>query len=54
MDSHGASPRREEPVAKKAYSTPQLIDLGAIEQLSLGGSGIVMENAAMTNKMKHP
>ncbi len=54
MDSRGSSPLHVEQVAKKAYSTPQVMDLGAIGQLSLGGSGLIMENAAMTNMMKRP
>ena len=35
MDSRGSSPTQGEQTAKKAYSTPQLTDLGAIEQLAL-------------------
>jgi hypothetical protein len=44
MDSRGSSPVPGEQAAKKAYSAPQLTDLGAIEQLALGGSGAMMEN----------
>jgi hypothetical protein len=55
MDSHGSVPAHEEQTAKKPYSTPQLVDLGAIGQLSLGGSGIIRENMpGGPNRMKHP
>jgi len=39
---------------KKNYSSPTLVEFGPIQQISLGGSGSVMENMAMTNLMKHP
>jgi hypothetical protein len=52
MDSQGPLP--QQPAAKKVYSAPKLVDIGAIEQIALGGVGSVRENAAMTNKMKHP
>lgn len=55
MDSHGSSPSHVEQAAKKAYSAPQVTDLGAIGQLSLGGSGFIRETMpGGPNMMKHP
>lgn len=39
---------------KRAYSVPTLVEFGAIQQISLGGTGTVAEMLAMTNLMKHP
>ena len=54
MDFQSSSPKQAEEAKKKVYSAPQVTDLGAIEQLSLGGSGPVMEGMQMTNRMKRP
>jgi len=54
MDSRSSSPLPEQP-AKETYSAPQVTDLGAIGQLSLGGSGMNPENRpGGPNMMKHP
>jgi len=40
--------------SNKNYSSPTLVEFGPIQQISLGGTGSVVENAQMTNTMKHP
>jgi hypothetical protein len=54
MDSSRPTPAPEPLSSKKPYSTPELTDLGAIEQLALGGSGPVSEGRQMVNRMKKP
>lgn len=40
---------------KRAYSVPTLVEFGAIQQISLGGTGSVAENMpGGPNQMKHP
>lgn len=53
MDSKVSMPSRGQQSEKKAYSSPTLVDIGAIEQIALGGTGTVAENAQMINLMKH-
>jgi hypothetical protein len=53
MDSLHSSPA-EKDAAKKPYSSPKLLDLGAIEELSLAGSGAQMEGPGSTNVKKKP
>jgi len=50
---HSSSPERE-PAPKKPYSAPKLADLGAIEELSLAGSGAIAEGHGSTNLKRHP
>ncbi len=54
MDSLHPSPSQQEPAVKKPYSSPKLVDLGAIEELSLAGSGAVAEGPGSTNKKRKP
>jgi hypothetical protein len=54
VDSHRSLPSQEEQAAKKAYSTPRLVDLGAVEELSLAGTGSVAEGPGSKNSKKHP
>jgi hypothetical protein len=54
MDSLRSLPSQREQAAKKAYSTPTLIDLGAVEELSLAGTGSVKEGPGSTNRKRHP
>ncbi|MBZ5649998.1 MAG: hypothetical protein LAO18_05895 [Acidobacteriia bacterium] len=54
MDSKASLPLRGQQTAKAAYSSPRLEDLGAIEEIALGGFGSVVEMMQMTNLMKHP
>ena len=43
MDSKTSSPLPAQPTAKTAYSSPKLEDLGAIEEIALGGMGSMAE-----------
>jgi hypothetical protein len=55
MDSKVSLPSRGQQASKAAYSSPRLDDLGAIEEIALGGFGSMQE--AMPggpNRMKHP
>lgn len=54
MDSKVSLPSRGQPAAKRTYSSPRLEDIGAIEQIALGGTGSVMEGLRMMAAMKHP
>jgi hypothetical protein len=45
---------QEPKAAKKPYITPVLEDLGTVADFSLGGSGLVSENAQMTAPRKKP
>jgi hypothetical protein len=54
MDSPRSSPSQKEPAAKKPYSAPKLTDLGAIEKLSMAGSGAQAEGMGSTNVKRHP
>jgi hypothetical protein len=40
--------------ARLSYAAPQLLVYGAISDLTSGGSGLIKENNAMVNAMKHP
>jgi hypothetical protein len=53
MDSIHTSPSQEEQ-AKKPYSAPQLVDLGAVEELSMAGAGSQTEGPGSTNRKKKP
>lgn len=54
MDSMRSLPSQTEHPAKKVYSTPTLVDLGAVEQLSLAGTGAVVEGPGSTNRLRRP
>lgn len=55
MNSDHSSSLHTESAAKKAYSAPQVTDIGAIGELALGGSGVIAENmSGGPNMMKHP
>jgi hypothetical protein len=54
MDSLHLSLGQKEPTSKKPYASPRLVDLGAIEELSLAGSGAIMEGPGSTNPKKKP
>lgn len=55
MDSKISSPLPAKPTAKAAYSSPRLEDLGAIEEIALGGIGSMAETMpGGPNRMKHP
>jgi hypothetical protein len=55
MDSKVSLPSRGQNAPRSTYSSPRLEDLGAIEEIALGGFGSMAE--AMPggpNRMKHP
>jgi hypothetical protein len=54
MDSKVSLPSRGQQGARATYSSPRLEDLGAIEEIALGGFGSVVEMMQMTAAMKHP
>jgi hypothetical protein len=54
MDSLRSLPSQEERAAKKAYSTPTLVDLGSVEELSLAGTGSLTEGQHSTDVKRHP
>lgn len=54
MDSKTSSSLPVQQAAKAAYSSPRLEDLGAIEEIALGGVGSMAEMMQMTNVTKHP
>lgn len=54
MDSLHTSPFHHEPSVKKPYSSPRLVDLGAIEELSLAGSGTQAEGPGSMNVKRKP
>ena len=54
MNSKTSSSLPVQQTAKAAYSSPRLEDLGAIEEIALGGFGSVAEMMQMTAAMKHP
>ena len=39
---------------KRPYSSPRLVDLGAIEELSLAGSGALVEGMSSPDKKRKP
>jgi hypothetical protein len=43
-----------EKLSKAAYSQPKLMVYGNFSQLTAGGSGTLMEGAAMTRLMRFP
>ena len=55
MDSKVSSPSRGQQAAKASYSSPRLEELGAIEEIALGGFGSMAGNMpGGPNRMKHP
>ncbi len=54
MDSIHSSPSREEHATKKPYAAPRLVDLGAIQELSLAGSGTQSEGPGSMNVKRKP
>ena len=55
MDPKASLPSRGQQAAKATYPSPRLEDLGAIEEIALGGFGSMAEMmAGGPNRMKHP
>jgi hypothetical protein len=54
MDSLHSSPTQDESAPKKPYTSPKLVDLGAVEELSRAGSGTVTEGPGSTNRRRKP
>jgi hypothetical protein len=52
MDSVPSLPPQKERATKRAYSTPVLVDLGTVEELSLAGVGSVAEGPSSMNPKK--
>lgn len=53
MDAQDPLPQHGERPAKKAYSTPELADIGALAQIALGGAGSRPE-IGNKSAIKHP
>jgi hypothetical protein len=47
-------PSQKEEAVKKVYSTPALVDLGTVEELSLAGTGSIKEGPGSMNPKKKP
>jgi hypothetical protein len=54
MDSLHSSPTQNESAPKKPYTSPKLLDLGAVEELSMAGSGMLTEGQHSTDKKRKP
>ena len=54
MDSLRSLPSQEQQAAKKAYSTPTLVDLGSVGELSQAGTGTLAEGMHSTDTKRHP
>ena len=55
VDASTAEPVRDEaPRPRRPYTMPRLTAFGSVSALTGGGSGVMMEGAAMTSMVRFP